>query len=65
MPRGRIFSASRQEAFGVVKYIRLALIMFVAILALMVAAFRALRPRILGFRFTQPGRLTQSVRTIR
>ena len=57
MPRGRIFTASRREAFGVVKYIRLALIVFVAILGLMVATFWVFKPRIVGFRFGQPARL--------
>ena len=35
MPRHRIFAASRGEALGVVKYVRIILIVLVAILALM------------------------------
>ena len=57
MSKGRIRAASRQQAFGVVKYIRLTLILVVVIIGLMVGGFWIFGSQILRFSFNQPVRL--------
>jgi uncharacterized protein YneF (UPF0154 family) len=58
MARHRISAASRQQALGVAKYVRLVMVLLVAMLALMVVGFWVFQRQMFRFRLKQPAQLS-------